>query len=199
MLKVNRMPMSEQACGHLCEPARRGRMRVPFDDHRGCASRSPRRPPPSPRPGTAAAAPGPAVDPIEALIAESNRHFDIGQSEVQAGHLEAARPKFNRALELVMQWSTGPRSEPRLRDHFDRLVERVSAVEILALAEGDGFAEQRSEPAAIDALLDTPDTTVATAETARRAESDLESTQYDITIPLNDRGVVVSRSYSAAA
>ena len=66
-------------------------------------------------------------------------------------------------------------------------MERVSAVEILALAEGDGFAEQRSEPAAIDALLDTPDTTVATAETARRAESDLESTKYDIPIPLNDR------------
>ena len=81
----------------------------------------------------------------------------------------------------------GPRSDPRLRAHFDRLVERISAVEILALAEGDGFAEQRSEPAAIDALLDTPDTTVATAETARRAESDLESTKYDIPIPLNAR------------
>ena len=60
-------------------------------------------------------------------------------------------------------------------------------MEVLALAEGDGFAEQRSEPAAIDTLLDTPDTTVATAETARRAQSDLESTKYDIPIPLNDR------------
>ncbi len=65
--------------------------------------------------------------------------------------------EFNRALELVMQWSGGPAADPRLRAHFDRLVERVSAVEILALAEGDGFAEQRSEPAAIDALLDTPE------------------------------------------
>ena len=162
----------------------------------GCASRStttavaPVAPPPAaaaPAPLPPRPAAAPAVDPIEALIAESNRHFDVGQREMQAGHLEAARLEFNRALELVMQWSTGPRSDPRLRDHFDRLVERVSAVEILALAEGDGFAEQRSEPAAIDALLDTPDTTVATAETARRAESDLESTQYDIPIPLNDR------------
>jgi len=162
----------------------------------GCASRStttavaPVAPPPAaaaPAPLPPRPAAAPAVDPIEALIAESNRHFDVGQREMQAGHLEAARLEFNRALELVMQWNTGPRSDPRLREHFDRLVERVSAVEILALAEGDGFAEQRSEPAAIDALLDTPDTTVATAETARRAESDLESTQYDIPIPLNDR------------
>ena len=134
-----------------------------------------------------AAAPAPAVDPIEALIAESTRHFETGRKEVQDGHLEAARGEFNRALELVMQWSGGPRADARLRTHFDRLVERISAVEILALAEGDGFAEQRSEPAAIDALLDTPDPTGATAETARTVENSLESVEYDVPIPLNAR------------
>jgi membrane-bound lytic murein transglycosylase D len=60
-------------------------------------------------------------------------------------------------------------------------------MEILALAEGDGFAEQRSEPAAIDSLLDSPDPAGATAETARTAESTRESTQYDIDVPFNDR------------
>jgi len=163
----------------------------------GCASHTtptasaPVAPPPAvaaaPMPEPPSPPPPPAADPIDTLIAESTRHFEAGQREVLAGHLEAARLEFNRALELVMQWSGGPAADPRLRAHFDRLVERTSAVEILALAEGDGFAEQRSEPAAIDALLDTPDTTVATAETARRAESDLESTEYDIPIPLNDR------------
>jgi len=164
----------------------------------GCASRTtptavaPVAPPPvevavAPEPDPPPLPPIPPVDSVDNLIAESTRRFDAGQREVQAGHLEAARAEFNRALEMVMQWSGGPRSDPRLRAHFDRLVERISAVEILALAEGDGFAEQRSEPAAIDALLDTPDPTVATPETARRAESDLESTKYDIPIPLNPR------------
>jgi membrane-bound lytic murein transglycosylase D len=129
----------------------------------------------------------PAVDPIDALVAESNRHFETGRREIQDGHLEAARTEFNRALELVMQWSAGPRANARLREHFDRLVERISAVEILALAEGDGFAEQRSEPAAIDTLLDAPEPTGATAETARTVETSLESTRYDIDIPLNPR------------
>jgi len=131
--------------------------------------------------------PPPAVDPIDALITESNRHFEAGRRLVQDGHLESARAEFNRALEQVMQWSGGPMSDARLRQHFDRLVEQISAVEILALAEGDGFAEQRSEPAAIDALLDASDAGAATAETARTVESDLESTKYDIDIPLNDR------------
>ena len=161
----------------------------------GCASRStptavaPVAPPPvvaaAPKPEPPPPAPPPTVDPIDTLIAESTRHFDAGQREVEAGHLEAARQEFNRALEMVMQWGTGPRADARLGGYFDRLVERISAVEILALAEGDGFAEQRSEPAAIDALLDTPDTAAATPETARLAESDL--TNYDIDIPLNDR------------
>jgi membrane-bound lytic murein transglycosylase D len=129
------------------------------------------------------------VDPVEALIADSTRHFETGRKEIQNGHLEAARSEFNRALELVMQWSGGPRTDARLRTHFDRLVERISAVELLALAEGDGFAEQRSEPAAIDALLDTPDPTGATAETARTVENSLESVKYDVPIPFNARVV----------
>jgi len=162
----------------------------------GCASHSapavvaPVTPPPvvaeAPAP-VLAPPPSPAVNPIDALIAESNRHFDAGRKEVQDGHLEAARSEFNRALELVMQWSGGPRADARLREHFDRLVERISAVEILALAEGDGFAQQRSEPAAIDTLLDTPDPAGATAETARHVETSLESTKYDVPIPFNSR------------
>ena len=124
-----------------------------------------------------------AVDPIDALIAESTKHFETGRREIQNGHLEAARSEFNRALEPVMQWTSGPRANVRLREHFDRLVERISAVEIQALAEGDGFAAQRTEPAAIDTLLDTPDPTGATAETARTVEN--SQTKYDVDIPLN--------------
>ena len=163
----------------------------------GCASHSTPSvvAPVAPPPVVAVAAPpstppppaAPAVDPIDTLIAESNRHFETGRLEIQNGHLEAARTEFNRALELVMQWQAGPRADARLRDHFERLVERVSAVEILALAEGDGFAEQRSEPAAIDSLLDAPEPADATAETARKAENDLESTKYDVDVPLNPR------------
>jgi membrane-bound lytic murein transglycosylase D len=163
----------------------------------GCASHStpavvaPEAPPPvvaeAPAPTPPPPAPVPVVDPIDALIAESTRYFETGRREIQNGHLEAARTEFNRALELVMQFSSGPRADARLREHFDRLVERISAVEIAALAEGDGFAEQRSEPAAIDALLDTPDPANPTDETARAVQNDLASTKYDIDIPLNAR------------
>ena len=52
-----------------------------------------------------------------------------------------------------MESSYGGRTEPRIREHFDRLVDRISAYEIKALAAGDGFTEKRYEPASIDELL----------------------------------------------
>ena len=63
------------------------------------------------------------------------------------------RVEFNRALDVLLESAYGARSEPRIREHFDRLVERISAFELTALAQGDGFAEKKYEPASIDDLL----------------------------------------------
>ena len=54
---------------------------------------------------------------------------------------------------MLLESPGGARTEPRIREHFDRLVERISAYEVTALAQGDGFAEKKSEPASIDELL----------------------------------------------
>src|SRR5262245_37230567 len=91
------------------------------------------------------APPAPQVptDPVADLIAASSTHFETGQHELQLGHLDAARTEFNKALEVLLESSYGTRSEPRIREHFDRLVERISAFEVTALAQGDGFAEKK--------------------------------------------------------
>jgi membrane-bound lytic murein transglycosylase D len=129
------------------------------------------------------------VDPVATLIATSQRHFDAGQEEVRLGHLERAKLEFNFALEVLLEAPNGGRSDPRLREHFDRLVDRISTYEITALTEGDGFAEKRYEPASIDALLElstfeTPKPSSALQETVK---SDLRTTAHDIPIPLNPR------------
>src|SRR5438045_4070217 len=79
-----------------------------------------------------------AADPVAELIKESTADFDAGQAALQLGHLEMAREDFNRALEVLLESPYGARSEPRIREHFDRLVERISAFEVTALAQGDG-------------------------------------------------------------
>src|SRR6185436_16143888 len=81
------------------------------------------------------------------------QHFKAGQTALEQGHVEAARLEFDRAVDLLLESPYGGRTEPRIRDHFDRLVDRISAYEMKALAEGDGFTEKQSEPASIDELL----------------------------------------------
>jgi membrane-bound lytic murein transglycosylase D len=144
----------------------------------------------------AAAAPAPApqapapvrVDPVLALIADSNRHFQTGQKELQDGHLESAKTEFNRALDVLLESPYGARTEPRIREHFDRLVERITAYEVTALAQGDGFAEKRYEPASIDELLAISTFPEApSAETTQAIARDLQATAHDIDIPLNER------------
>jgi len=130
----------------------------------------------------------PAPDPVLALIAESDQHFKSGQSELEQGHVDAAKVEFNKAIDVLLESPYGARTEPRIREHFDRLVDRISAYEVRALAVGDGFTEQKYEPASIDELLalsTTFGTPAAAPELKDTVESDLAN--HDIPIPLNQR------------
>ena len=131
----------------------------------------------------------PAEDPVLVLIARSDRSFKAGQREVELGHVEGARQEFDRAVNVLLESPYGGRTEPRIREHFDRLVDRISAYEVKALAEGDGFTEKKYEPASIDELLSMSatfgDQTAADLKAA--VETDLGRSGHDLPIPLNQR------------
>ena len=130
-----------------------------------------------------------ANDPVSELIALSTSHFEAGQRELREGHLEMAKAEFNRSLEVLLESRYGARTVPRIREHFDRLVERISAYELTALAQGDGFTEKKYEPATIDDLLtiSTFEQPPATPETKQAVSDDLQETHHDVDIPLNGR------------
>ncbi|MCU1383624.1 MAG: mltD 2 [Acidobacteria bacterium] len=138
-------------------------------------------------------APAPAApieDPVLTLIASSDRYFKAGQKELEQGHFDAAKEAFNRAVDVLLESPYGARTEPRIREHFDRLVDRISTYEVRALATGDGFAEKKYEPASIDELLAMSATlgTPAAAPGLKDAvQSDLLVGTHDIPIPLNQR------------
>ncbi|HUR35854.1 MAG TPA: transglycosylase SLT domain-containing protein [Vicinamibacterales bacterium] len=134
--------------------------------------------------------PGPTVDPVVALIAESDRHFKAGQAELEAGHVEGARQEFDRAVNVLVESPFGGRTEPRIREQFDRLVDRISTYEVKALAQGDGFTEKNYDPASIDELLAVSATLVppsVNADLQNTVKSDIQAGQHDIPIPLNER------------
>ena len=155
----------------------------------------------NPKPKTPTPAPVPAVaptptppspapqDPITVLIETSQRHFHNGERELKLGHLEQARVEFDRAVDVLLESPYGARGDGRLREHFDRMVDRINAYEVEALEQGDGFAEKKYEPASIDELLKIatfpkPD---ADASTTEAVKADLEATEHDVPIPQNGR------------
>src|SRR4051812_15249837 len=66
-------------------------------------------------------------DPVLTLIAESEHHFEAGQHELELGHVAAAKQEFDRAVNVLLESAYGGRTEARLREHFDRLGDRISA------------------------------------------------------------------------
>jgi membrane-bound lytic murein transglycosylase D len=160
-----------------------------------CGGRArPQLPPPEPAPIIPAPNLKSAIQPepedsVARLIERSEQHFAAGQQEFSLGHLEQAKVEFDRAVDVLLAAPEGTRTDPRLRVHFDRLIDRINALELQALAQGDGFTEKRYDPATIDQLLDTatfppPD---AGADTRASVESDLRATAHDIPIELNAR------------
>ena len=144
-------------------------------------------PQPPAEPAAPAAPVAPAPDPIDLLIASSDQYFEAGRKELTLGHLERAKAEFDRALDALLESPDGARANPRLREQFDRLVDRISVLEQAALTTGDGFSETKSEPAAIDSLLaiETFESTPPKAATAEAVETD--PAIHDIPIPTNDR------------
>ena len=151
---------------------------------------------PAPAPSQAAAPaprptppPQPAPDPIATLIQTSQKHFESGERELKMGHIDRARAEFDRAVDVLLESPYGARTDARMREHFDRLVDRINAREISALAQGDGFSVEKTEPASIDEILRIatfPQPAPATT-TEEAVRADLAETAHDIPIPQNDR------------
>ena len=141
------------------------------------------------RPVPPAPAPVAPQDPVAELIATSQKHFDAGQRELKLGHLERARAEFDRSVDVLLDSPYGARTDARMREHFDRLIDRINAYEVTALAQGDGFSEKKYEAASIDELL-----TIATfprppadSKTTETVKDDLARTEHDVEIPQNQR------------
>jgi membrane-bound lytic murein transglycosylase D len=168
----------------------------------GCAAKTPPAPPAPPAPAPIPVRPfsGPVGQPTQIsgdhvidLLARVDREFKAGEREWGLNHPEAARRHFDTAIELLLNAPQGARGEPRLEAAFEQLLDRISAYEVLALRAADGLTEAKSEPAAIDELLNdaTFELPKPRATTAETVAADLERTVHDIPIDVNERVLAV--------
>jgi membrane-bound lytic murein transglycosylase D len=147
--------------------------------------------PPAPQP-PAKANPAPAVppqpevktDPATDLIAVVEKEYQAGQSNYQAGHLEAAKENFDRAFNLLLESPLDVGSDERLQREFDRLLDGVNGLEMQALQQGDGFTEQKSEPAPIDEANEV--TYPVDPNIKAKAEAEIKQTHSDLPLMMTD-------------
>ncbi len=127
----------------------------------------------------------PKPDPVETLIAQVEKEYQAGQANYAAGHLEAAKANFDRAFDILLSGPVDVSSDDRLREEFERLVEGVHNLELLALKRGDGFTEQNAEPAPID---ETNEITFPVDPNIRaKAEAEIRDIHSDLPLVMNDK------------
>jgi membrane-bound lytic murein transglycosylase D len=127
------------------------------------------------------------VDPISDLIARVEKEYQAGQDNYRAGHLEAAKQNFDSAFNQLLGSGFDLRSssDDRLERELDRLLDGVNSLELAALQQGDGFAEQKSEPAPID---EANELTPAVDENIKaKAEAEIKSTRSDLPLVMTDQ------------
>jgi len=126
----------------------------------------------------------PKPDPVATTIAEAEKAYQAGLEEHKAGHLDTAKKNFDQAVDVLMQGPVSIKSDDRLQQEFDKITEEVHRLEMASLKEGDGFTEQKTEPAPIDeANLVTPP---ADPKVMARAEVELKNTQSDLPLVMNE-------------
>ena len=127
------------------------------------------------------------VDPVGDLIARVEKEYQSGQDNYRAGHLEAAKQNFDSAFNQLLGSGFDFRSssDDRLQHELDRILDGINSLELAALQQGDGFAEQKSEPAPID---EANDLTPAVDETVKaKAEAEIKSTHSDLPLVMTDQ------------
>ena len=144
-------------------------------------------PAPSATPVTAAEAQKPQPqqpDAVAETIAQAEKAYESGQSNYKAGHLDAAKQDFNRAVDVLMQGPVDIKADDRLQQEFDKITEEINRLEMTAFKEGDGFTEQQPEPAPIDEANQV--TFPADPNVKAKAEADLKTLQSDLPLVIND-------------
>ena len=124
------------------------------------------------------------VDPVADLIANVEKEYQAGQANYQAGHMEAAKQNFDSAFNLLVAGPVDLKSDERLEQEFEKLLDGVNGLELAALQEGDGFTEQKSEPAPIDEANDV--TFPVDPNIKAKAAAEVQATHSDLPLMLND-------------
>jgi membrane-bound lytic murein transglycosylase D len=138
----------------------------------------------------AAPAPAPATPQltpeqqrVRVLIQQVDDAYARGEADYHKGLLVEAKQEFDRAVDLMLTSGIDIKSDAQLQEEFDRIVDGVSALEMEALKQGNGFVP-KEEPTPAEAAEDV--TFVVDPNLVAKARADLATTNSDLPLVVND-------------
>ena len=126
----------------------------------------------------------PAPDPVADLIARAEKEYQAGLANHQAGKTDEAKQNFDNALNALLSSNLDIRSDDRLQEEFDRIVQGVNEL-YPGGTTADAEAQQKSEPAPIDetnGLTPAPDASVKA-----KAQAEIKNTRSDLPLMMTDQ------------
>ena len=126
----------------------------------------------------------PAPGGIEYLIEQVKEKFASGEANYEAGHLAAARRDFDDSVDWILESGYDPNSDPRLRELFQQITDKVYTYELQAFRAGDGFSEAPAVPAPIDEVAEM--TFPVDPKLRERAEDVAKNVSHDLPLTVND-------------
>lgn len=126
----------------------------------------------------------PARPALERVLESAEAAFASGERNYRSGYLQRARRDFDRAVDILLSSGLEISSDPRLEELFEKIVNTVHEYELAAYREGDGFTEQRAEPAPIDEIAEL--SFPVDPRLRERVELSLKDIPHDLPIQLTD-------------
>jgi membrane-bound lytic murein transglycosylase D len=140
---------------------------------------------PAPAPESAPAAPARTAQDqrVNALIAQVEAAYARGDADYRKGQLVDAKADFDHAVDMMMMSGIDIKGTPRLQDEFEKIVDRVNALEMEALKQGNGFAP-KEEITPAEAASDI--TFAVDPNLVAKAQAELSTTKSDLPLMVND-------------
>ncbi|HTW30049.1 MAG TPA: LysM peptidoglycan-binding domain-containing protein [Candidatus Sulfotelmatobacter sp.] len=140
----------------------------------------------------AAAIPAADPDAVADLVARAEKQYQAGLANYHAGKSDDAKHNFDNALNALLESNFDVRSDHRLEEEFDRIVQGVDDLYPAGTqADNDGSpdsqqdAQQKSEPAPIDETNGF--VPAADAKTKAKAEAEIKNTHSDLPLMMTDQ------------
>jgi membrane-bound lytic murein transglycosylase D len=125
-------------------------------------------------------------DPVAERIATVEREYQAGMDQYNGGDKDAAKVHFDRAFNMLLESSTGIRTDSRFQPEFDKVLNNVNNLELSTVLQSDAAPQQKAEPAPIDEANEVTNYPVDQNLKAKATE-EIKLTHSDLPLMMTDQ------------